>query len=102
MKHEMTQWKCFVPDTPSFCDHIWSRVEFFSKIEHKKALVSIIIAMDTRSPEKLVMITKGMNRPSGSSSGSVAASGAAWYDSIDLYCTEHTERQQQRHPKQRC
>ena len=25
MKHEMAQWKCFVPDTPSFCDHVWSR-----------------------------------------------------------------------------
>ena len=35
----------------------------------------------------------GMNRPSGS----VAASGAAWNDSIDLYCTEHTKR----HPKRR-
>ena len=31
MKHEMTQCKCFVPDTPSFCDHIWSRVELFSE-----------------------------------------------------------------------
>ena len=29
MKHEMTQWKCFVPDTPSFYDHTWFRVEFF-------------------------------------------------------------------------
>ena len=26
MKHEMTQWKYFVPDTPSFCDHTWSHV----------------------------------------------------------------------------
>ena len=24
IKHEMIQWKCFVPNTPSFCDHIWS------------------------------------------------------------------------------
>ena len=23
MKHELTQWKCFVADTPSFYDHIW-------------------------------------------------------------------------------
>ena len=23
MKHELTQRKCFVPDTPSFYDHIW-------------------------------------------------------------------------------
>ena len=23
MKHELTQWKCFVSDTPSFYDHIW-------------------------------------------------------------------------------
>ena len=45
------------------------------------------------------MLCKGMNRPSGS--GSVAASGAAWNDSIDLYCTEHTEWQWQRHPKWR-
>ena len=22
MNHELTQWKCFVPDTPSFYDHI--------------------------------------------------------------------------------
>ena len=29
MMHEMTQWKCIVPDTPSFCDHIWSCVELF-------------------------------------------------------------------------
>ena len=27
MKHEMTQWKCFVPDTPSLYDPIWSCVE---------------------------------------------------------------------------
>ena len=47
----MTQWKCFVPDTPSFCDHIWS-----CKNEHKMALVSIILAMDTRPPEKLAMV----------------------------------------------
>ena len=33
MKHEMTPWKCFVPDTPSFCDHIWSSVELFSETE---------------------------------------------------------------------
>ena len=58
MKHKMTQWKCFVPDTPSFCDHIWSHVELFSEIEHKMALVSIIITMDTQPPEKLVMIDK--------------------------------------------
>ena len=47
----------------------------------------------------LIKRAKGMNRPSGS--GSIAASGAAWKDLIDLYCTEHTERQWQRHPKQR-
>ena len=23
MKHELTRWKWFVPDTPSFSDHIW-------------------------------------------------------------------------------
>ena len=23
MKHELTQWKCFVPNTPSFYDRIW-------------------------------------------------------------------------------
>ena len=56
MKLEMTQWKCFVPDTPSFSDHIWSHVELFIDIEHKMAQVSIIIAMGTRPPEKLVMI----------------------------------------------
>ena len=33
-----------------------------------------------------VLSCKGMNRPNGSGSGSVAA----WNDSIDLYCTEHT------------
>ena len=37
MKHEMSQWKCFVPDT-SFCDHIWSCVELFIEISHKTAL----------------------------------------------------------------
>ena len=52
----MTLRKCFVPDTPSFCDHIWSRLELFNEIEHKMALISIIITMDTRPPEKLVMI----------------------------------------------
>ena len=55
MKHEMTQWKCFVPGTPSFCDHTWFYVELFSETEHKMALISIIIAMDTRPSEKLVM-----------------------------------------------
>ena len=29
MKHEMTQWKCFVPDTLSLYNHIWSHVELF-------------------------------------------------------------------------
>ena len=58
MKHEMTQWKCRVPDTPSFCDHIRSHMELFSKILQKKALVIIIIAMDTRHPGKLVMFLK--------------------------------------------
>ena len=52
MKHEMIQWKSFVPDTP-FCDH---SVKLISETEHKMALVSIIIAMDTRPLEKLVMI----------------------------------------------
>ena len=56
MKHEMTQWKCFVPDTPSFCNHIWSCVDLFSEIEHKTALVSIIITMDTQHLEKLVIV----------------------------------------------
>ena len=55
MNHEMTQWKFFVPVTP-FCDHIWSHVELFSKIQHNKALVSIIIVMDTWLLEKLVMV----------------------------------------------
>ena len=26
MKHEITQWKCIVPDTLPICDHIWSRM----------------------------------------------------------------------------
>ena len=56
MKHEMTQLKCFVWDIPTFCDHIWSCVELFGDIEHKIALVSIIIAMETQPPEKLVVI----------------------------------------------
>ena len=30
MTHEMTQWKCFVPDTPS-CDYVWSCEELFSE-----------------------------------------------------------------------
>ena len=30
----MTQRKCFVPYTPSFCDCIWSRVELFSENFH--------------------------------------------------------------------
>ena len=51
----MTKWKYFVPDTPSFCDHIWPYVELFGEIEHKMALASIIIPMDTRSLEKLKM-----------------------------------------------
>ena len=55
MKHETTHWKCFVPDTPSFCDHIWYRVELFSEIQNKMALASITIAMETQPPEKLVM-----------------------------------------------
>ena len=53
---EMTQYKCFAADTPSFCDLIWSCVELFSEIEHKMALASIIITMETRPPEKLVII----------------------------------------------
>ena len=51
----MTQWKCFIPDTPSFCDHIWACVELFGEIGRKMAVVSITIDMDTRPPEKLVM-----------------------------------------------
>ena len=39
-------------------DHIWSRAELFNKIYHKMALVSIVIAMEKRPPEKLVMIVK--------------------------------------------
>ena len=38
MKHEMTQWKCFVPDKPSFWDHIWSLQGNFS---HKMTLVHL-------------------------------------------------------------
>ena len=34
MKHEKVQWKCFVPNTPSFCDHIRSRVELLSETFH--------------------------------------------------------------------
>ena len=49
--------------------------------------------MQTTKGMKSQQSCKGMNRPRGS----VAASGAAWNDSIDLYCTEHTER----HPKRR-
>ena len=30
MKHELTQWKCFFPDTPPFCDHVWSQVDLFN------------------------------------------------------------------------
>ena len=37
--------------------YIWSCVELFNAIEHETALVGIIIAMDTRPPEKLVMVT---------------------------------------------
>ena len=55
MKHEMTQWKSFAQGAPSFCDHIWFCVKLFSEIEHKLALASIIITMDTQPPEKLVM-----------------------------------------------
>ena len=51
----MTQWKCFVPDTPSFCHHIWSCVGLFSETEQKMALVSIKIVMDIQPREKLVM-----------------------------------------------
>ena len=51
----MTQWKCFVPDTFFLWPYIWSHMVLFSKIQHKKALVNTIIAMDTRPPEKLVM-----------------------------------------------
>ena len=41
MNDEMTQWKCFVPDTPSFSDHIWSYVDHFSKSEHEMAMVRL-------------------------------------------------------------
>ena len=34
MMHEMTQWKCFVADTPSVCDHLWSHVELFCETFH--------------------------------------------------------------------
>ena len=39
--HEVTQWKCFVLDTPYFCDNIWYSVELFIETEHKMALVIV-------------------------------------------------------------
>ena len=48
MKHEMTQWKGFVS---GHTFPLWP----YGEIEHKLALVRIIIAMDTQLPEKLVM-----------------------------------------------
>ena len=44
--------------TFSLHDRIWSHVEFFSssvKLLHKMALVNIIIAIETRTPEKVVI-----------------------------------------------
>ena len=55
MKYEMTHWKCFVLDLPSICDHIWYCVELFSETEHKMALLSILIAMDKRPQENLLI-----------------------------------------------
>ena len=42
MKHERTQWKCFVPDTPSFCDHIWSHVELVSETFHIESKMTLV------------------------------------------------------------
>ena len=43
MKREMTQWKCFVPDTPSFCDQIWSCVELFSETFHTRRRCPLLL-----------------------------------------------------------
>ena len=40
MRHELTQWKCFVPDTPSFYDHIWI-------FKHKMMLLHCVIGYAT-------------------------------------------------------
>ena len=53
MKHEMTQLKCFVPDTPIFvtiCYLMWSSLVKLNRS-------SIIITMDTRPPERLEMVS---------------------------------------------
>ena len=54
----MIRRKCFVPDTPSFCANMWSHMELFSEISHNVALVTVTIAMETRPPEKLVMVSQ--------------------------------------------
>ena len=41
MRHELTQWKCFVPDTPSFYDHIWI-------FKHKMTLLHFNVSLVMR------------------------------------------------------
>ena len=72
-------------------------------LESKTSKIMIACQLHLHSKVDIRILTeqrfwfKGMNTPSGGGN----ASGAAWNDSMDLYCTEHTERQWQRHPK-RC
>ena len=60
MKHEKNQWKCFVPDTPSFCDHIWSRVELFSETFHIRWCRSIWKSPITAHSLDLVVVLKSL------------------------------------------
>ena len=55
MKHEMIQWKCFVPDTPSFCDHMASCGALQENFSHKMTLVNyrtLTLSSDYMSPNR--------------------------------------------------
>ena len=55
-----TKKKCFIPDAPFLCDHIYGLMWSFSvKLQHEMTLVSIVIVMETRLPEKLVTYLNG-------------------------------------------
>ena len=47
--------KIFLFSTTFLHDHKWLHVELFSEISHKMAPLGIVIAMETRLPEKLAI-----------------------------------------------
>ena len=55
--------KCFVPDTPSICNHTWSHVEFFSEIVHIRWLWSIWKSPITAHSLYLVMSLSDHHQP---------------------------------------